>query len=158
MVCVGRTKNVTQKRLSLFLAGGLPHCVSTGVLLRYSMQFKKHMIVIGDRILLQLEDGEDRTKSGLYLPASVREKEKVAMGRVVKVGPGYPIPNPNYTEDEPWSAPKDPMRYIPLQAKEGDYAIFLREQGVEVEFEAKKYLIVPQSAVLMIVREELSEL
>ena len=122
------------------------------------MQFKKQMIVIGDRILLQLEDGEDRTKSGLYLPASVREKEKVAMGRVVKVGPGYPIPNPNYTEDEPWSAPKDPMRYIPLQAKEGDYAIFLREQGVEVEFEAKKYLIVPQSAVLMIVREELSEL
>ena len=122
------------------------------------MQFKKQMIVIGDRILLQLDDGEDRTKSGLYLPASVREKEKVAMGRVVKVGPGYPIPNPNYTEDEPWSAPKDPMRYIPLQAKEGDYAIFLREQGVEVEFETKKYLIVPQSAVLMIVREELSEL
>jgi co-chaperonin GroES (HSP10) len=87
----------------------------------------------------------------------VREKEKVAMGRVIKVGPGYPIPNPNYTEDEPWSSPKDPMRYIPLQAKEGDYAIFLREQGVEVEFEEKKYLIVPQSAVLMIVRDELAE-
>ncbi|HTO93424.1 MAG TPA: co-chaperone GroES family protein [Bacteroidota bacterium] len=121
------------------------------------MQFRKKMIVIGDRVLLQLEDGQDRTKSGLYLPASVREKEKVAMGRVVRVGPGYPIPNPNYTEDEPWSTPKDPMRYIPLQAKEGDYAIFLREQGVEVEFEDQKYLIVPQSAVLMIVREELGE-
>jgi len=121
------------------------------------MQFRKKMIVIGDRVLLQLDDGQDRTKSGLYLPASVREKEKVAMGRVVRVGPGYPIPNPNYTEDEPWSTPKDPMRYIPLQAKEGDYAIFLREQGVEVEFEEQKYLIVPQSAVLMIVREELGE-
>jgi co-chaperonin GroES (HSP10) len=116
------------------------------------------MIVIGDRILLQLLDGQDKTKSGLYLPASVREKEKVAMGKIIKVGPGYPIPNPNYTEDEPWSAPKDPMRYIPLQAKEGDYAIFIREQGVEVEFEEEKYLIVPQSAVLMLVREELSEL
>jgi len=121
------------------------------------MQFRKKMIVIGDRVLLQLEDGQDKTKSGLYLPASVREKEKVAMGRVVRVGPGYPIPNPNYTEDEPWSTPKDPMRYIPLQAKEGDYAIFLREQGVEVEFEDQKYLIVPQSAVLMIVRDELGE-
>lgn len=121
------------------------------------MHFKKQMIVIGDRILLQLDDGQDKTKSGLYLPASVREKEKVAMGKIMKVGPGYPIPNPNYTEDEPWSTPKDPMRYIPLQAKEGDYAIFLREQGVEVEFEEKKYLIVPQSAVLMLVREELSE-
>jgi co-chaperonin GroES (HSP10) len=120
------------------------------------MQFRKQIVVIGDRILLQLDDGLDRTKSGLYLPASVREKEKVAMGKVVKVGPGYPIPNPNYTEDEPWSSPKDPMRYIPLQAKEGDYAIFLREQGIEVEFEEARYLIVPQSAVLMIVREELS--
>jgi len=123
-----------------------------------AMQFRKSMMVIGDRILLQLDDGQDRTKSGLYLPASVREKEKVAMGRIIKVGPGYPIPNPNYTEDEPWKAPKDPMRYIPLQAKEGDYAIFLREQGVDVEFEENKYIIVPQSAVLMLVREELSEM
>ena len=121
------------------------------------MQLRKQMIVVGDRILLQLDDGQDKTKSGLYLPASVREKEKVAMGRVVRVGPGYPIPNPNYTEDEPWTKPKDPMRYIPLQAKEGDYAIFLREQGVEVEFEETKYLIVPQSAVLVLVRDELRE-
>lgn len=121
------------------------------------MEYRKQMLVVGDRILLQLDDGEDKTKSGLYLPASVREKEKVATGRVVRVGPGYPIPNPNYTDDEPWSTPREPMRYIPLQAKEGDYAMFLREQGVEVEFEGKKYLIVPQSAVLLLVRDEISE-
>jgi len=121
------------------------------------MQWHKEMIVIGDRILLQLDEAEDKTKSGLYLPPSVREKEKVAMGKIVKVGPGYPIPNPNYSEDEPWSTPKDPMRYIPLQAKEGDYAIFLREQAIEIEFESRKYLIVPQSAVLVIVRDELRE-
>ena len=121
------------------------------------MQLRKEMIVVGDRVLLQLDDSDDRTKSGLYLPPSVREKEKVAMGLIQKVGPGYPVPNPNYTEDEPWTKPKDPARYIPLQAHEGDYAIFLREQGVEVEFEEKKYLIVPQSAVLMLVRNELSE-
>jgi chaperonin GroES len=122
-----------------------------------AMQVKKQMIVVGDRVLLELDDGDDRTKSGLYLPASVREKEKVATGKVVRVGPGYPIPNPNYTEDEPWSTPKDPMRYIPLQAKEGDYAIFLREQAIEVEFEGKKFLIVPQSAVLMLARNRLAE-
>jgi chaperonin GroES len=121
------------------------------------MQLRKQMIVVGDRILLQLEEDQDKTKSGLYLPPSVREKEKVATGRVVKVGPGYPIPNPNYTEDEPWSTPKDPARYIPLQVKEGDWAIFLREQGIEVEFEGTKYLIVPQSAVLLVLRNELSE-
>jgi chaperonin GroES len=121
------------------------------------MQWRKELIVIGDRVLLQLDEAEDKTKSGLYLPPSVREKEKVAMGKVVKVGPGYPIPNPNYTEDEPWSSPKEPMRYIPLQAKEGDYAIFLREQAIEVEFEENKYLIVPQSAVLVLVRDELHD-
>lgn len=122
-----------------------------------AVQIRKQMIVVGDRILLQLDEELDKTKSGLYLPPSVREKEKVAMGKVVKVGPGYPIPNPNYTEDEPWSTPKDPMKYIPLQAKDGDYAIFLREQAIEVEFEEQKYLIVPQSAVLMLVRQEIIE-
>jgi chaperonin GroES len=121
------------------------------------MQLRKQMIVVGDRVLLQLDDEQDKTKSGLYLPPSVREKEKVAIGRVVKVGPGYPVPNPNYTDDEPWSTPKDPARYIPLQVREGDYAIFLREQGIEVEFEESKYLIVPQSAVLMVLRNELRE-
>ena len=121
------------------------------------MQIRKQIVVVGDRILLQLDEGEDKTKSGLYLPASFREREKVAMGRAVKVGPGYAIPNPNYTEDEPWTSPKDPARYIPLQVREGDYAIFLREQAVEVEFEEKKYLIVPQSAVLMVVRNEYTE-
>lgn len=125
--------------------------------MQMGIELRKQVVVIGDRILLQLDVEGDRMKSGLYLPPSVREKEKVAMGRVVKVGPGYPIPNPNYTDDEPWSQPKDPMRYIPLQAREGDYALFLREQGIEVEFEERKYLIVPQSAVLMLVRDELLE-
>jgi co-chaperonin GroES (HSP10) len=121
------------------------------------MQLRKQMLVVGDRILLEADDGQDRTQSGLYLPPSVREKEKVATGRVAKVGPGYPIPNPAYSEDEPWSTPKEPMRYIPLQAREGDYAMFLREQGIDVEFEGKKYIIVPQSAVLMLVRNQLVE-
>jgi chaperonin GroES len=121
------------------------------------IRVKKELIVVGDRVLLSLDEGQDKTKSGLYLPASVREKEKVASGKVVRVGPGYPIPNPNYTEDEPWSTNREPMKYIPLQAREGDYAIFLREQGIEVEFEESKYVIVPQSAVLMLMRSELHE-
>lgn len=122
-----------------------------------AIRVKKELIVVGDRVLLTLDEGSEKTKAGLYLPASVREKDKVATGRVTKVGPGYPIPNPNYTEDEPWSTNKEPMKYIPLQAREGDYAIFLREQGIEVEYEDEKYLIVPQSAILMLLRSELHE-
>lgn len=118
---------------------------------------KKELIVVGDRVLLEPETGQDKTKAGLYLPETVREREKVVTGKVVKVGPGHPIPNPNYTDDEPWAKPKDPARYIPLQVKEGDVALFLRDQAVEVEFQDKKYFVVPQSAVLLIVREELHE-
>jgi co-chaperonin GroES (HSP10) len=121
------------------------------------IQLRKQMLVVGDRVLLELELGQDKTKAGLYLPDTVREKDKVATGRVVKVGPGYPVPNPNFTDDEPWSKPKDPARYIPLQVKEGDQALFLRDQAIEVEFQEKKYLVVPQSAILMIVRDELHE-
>ncbi len=121
------------------------------------IQLRKQMIIVGDRVLLELETGQDKTKAGLYLPDTVREKDKVATGRVVKVGPGFPVPNPNYNEDEPWSSPKDPARYIPLQVKENDYALFLRDQAIEVEFEERKYLVVPQTAILMLVRDELHE-
>lgn len=121
------------------------------------IQLRKQMIVVGDRVLLELETGQDKTKAGLYLPDTVREKEKVATGRVVKVGPGYAVPNPSFTDDEPWAKPKDPARYIPLQVREGDYALFLRDQAIEVEFEEKKYLVVPQTAILVFVRDELHE-
>jgi co-chaperonin GroES (HSP10) len=46
------------------------------------------------------------------------------------------------------------VKYIPLQAKEGDLAIFLRKEAVEIEFDAEKYLIIPQTAVLLLIRED----
>ncbi len=114
---------------------------------------RKQLIVVGDRVLIVPDSDKDRTEHGLYLPPSVKEKEKVQSGYVVKVGPGYPVPNPNFIDQESWSpSPKDPVKYIPLQAEEGDYAIFIRDQAIEIEYESKKYLIVPQSAVLMLIR------
>jgi co-chaperonin GroES (HSP10) len=49
------------------------------------------------------------------------------------------------------------VKYLPLQAAEGDYAIFLKESAMEIEFEDKKYLIVPHSAILVLVRTEILE-
>ena len=49
-------------------------------------------IVVGDRVLIKPKNQKDRTKSGLYLPPGVQEKEKIHSGYVLKVGPGYPIP------------------------------------------------------------------
>lgn len=121
------------------------------------MKAKKNLIIVGDRVLIDLDERMEKTNSGLYLPPTVREKEKVQGGYIVKVGPGYPVPDAGAT-DEPWSGSrKREIKYIPLQAAEGDYAIFLRESAIEIEFENKKYLIVPQSAILALVRTEFTE-
>ncbi|MDI6803912.1 MAG: co-chaperone GroES family protein [Bacteroidota bacterium] len=118
------------------------------------MKFKNNkIIIIGDKVLIAPESDKDKTEHGLYLPPTVKEKEKVQSGYIVKVGPGYPVPNPQFIDQEPWSTtPKDPVKYIPLQAEEGDYAIFTKEQAIEIEYESKKYLIVPQSAILVLIR------
>lgn len=109
-------------------------------------------IVVGDRILVKPQEESSRTSSGLYLPAGVAEKEKVQSGYVIKVGPGYATAA--QVEDEPWKDSNENVKYIPLQAKESDLAIFLRKEAFEIEFEKQKYLIVPQSAVLLLIRNE----
>ena len=114
-------------------------------------KFKK-LIVIGDRLLIRPAKPNERTESGLYLPPGVHEKEKVQQGYIIKTGPGYAIPMP--VEDEPWKNEEDKVKYIPLQAREGDLAIFLLSGATEVMYEGEKYFIVPQSAILMLEREE----
>ena len=114
-------------------------------------KFKK-LIVIGDRMLIRPASLNERTESGLYLPPGVQEKEKVQQGYVIKTGPGYAIPMP--VESETWKGEEEQVKYVPLQAREGDLAIFLLSGATEVIYEGDKYFIVPQSAILMLEREE----
>jgi co-chaperonin GroES (HSP10) len=114
-------------------------------------KFKK-LVIIGDRVLIRPSKPDERTNSGLYLPPGVQEKEKVQQGYVIKIGPGYAIPM--LVDDEPWKNQEDQVKYVPLQAREGDIAIFLLSGATEVIYEAEKYFIVPQSAILMLEREE----
>jgi len=112
----------------------------------------KKLIIIGDRVLIRPSKPNERTQTGLYLPPGVQEKEKVQQGFIIKIGPGYAIPVP--PEDEPWKNQDEQVRYLPLQAKEGDLAIFLLGGATEIMYENEKYFIVPQSAILMLEREE----
>ena len=112
----------------------------------------KKLIIIGDRLLIKPARPDEKTASGLYLPPGVQEKEKVQQGYIIKAGPGYAIPMP--VEDEPWKAEEEKIKYLPLQAKEGDLAIFLLNAAIEVMYEGDKYFIVPQSAILMLERDE----
>ena len=114
----------------------------------------KRLVVIGDRVLVKQEDLDDRTEVGLYLPQTVVEKEEVQSGRVVLTGPGIPLPQPQDTDDEPWrSIPTEP-KYLPMQAEPGDYALFLKKMAVEIKFEGEKYLIIPHSSIMVLIREE----
>ena len=110
-------------------------------------------ILVGDRVLIKPKSPQDRTKTGLYLPPGVQENEKIYSGFVLKVGPGYPIPAINEV-DEPWKNKSDEVKYVPLQPKEGDLAIYMQKSGWEIEFNKDKYVIVPHSAILMLIRDE----
>lgn len=108
-------------------------------------------VVVGDRVLIKPRNMDTHTRSGLVLPASVKEKEEIHSGYILKTGPGYPIPNSDI--EEFWKGAED-TKYIGMQAKEGDLAIFLKSRSFEIEFENEKYLIVPHGAILLLIRDD----
>lgn len=115
---------------------------------------KRELLVVGDRVLIRIEDGEERTKVGLYLPATAVDGQQVQGGTIVATGPGYPLPAVEEHLDEPWkiSGTKE-TRYVPMQARVGDYALFFRKAAVEITFENERYLVVPQAAILTLARD-----
>lgn len=110
-------------------------------------------ILVGDRVLVKPKNPQSKTKSGLYLPPTVQENEKVQSGYIMKVGPGYPIPA-MVDQEEFWKTNKEEVKYVPLQAREGDLAVYLQKTGYEIEFNREKYIILPHSAILLIIRDE----
>lgn len=92
------------------------------------MRWVKELLLVGDRVLIAPEEGEQTTETGLYLPPTVKEKEKVLSGYVVKVGPGYAVPGP--FEEEPWRASRGAVRapagrggrlcHVPARSGRGD--------------------------------------
>ena len=112
----------------------------------------KEIIVVGDRVLVKPKELSGKTNSGLFLPPGVEEKEKVRSGYIIKTGPGYPIPFAS-EEDQPWKEANEKTKYVPLQAKEGDLAIYLQNGSYEIEYGGEKYIIVPQNSILLLERE-----
>ena len=119
----------------------------------------KQILVVGDRILIRPDRGEKKSKAGLYLPPSVVEKQEILSGIVVEVGPGIPLGNPDEDIEEPWSTNNNSaVKYIPTQADVGDMALFLNKASIEVKIENEDYLIVPQSAILILIRDDINSL
>ncbi len=116
------------------------------------MTERKRLFVVGDRVLIEPEQGEDRSRVGLYLPATAVDSQAVQAGTVVATGPGTPISAPTELDDEPWRIVSGEARFLPVQARIGDYAIFFRRAAVEITYEDRKYLVVPQAAILVLLR------
>jgi co-chaperonin GroES (HSP10) len=112
----------------------------------------KQLLLVGDKVLIEPDEGE-KTESGLYLPQNVREREKVQTGKIVQIGPGYPVYDPALLEEEPWATNNAKKKYFPLQAKLGDYCIFLRDQAIEITFNKKNYMVASQAAILVLIRD-----
>ena len=115
----------------------------------------KQLIVVGDRVLITPQAGEERTNVGLYLPATALEGRQVQGGRSVATGPGTPMTEPASMDEEPWKIRGPDVKYLPMQARVGDYALFFRKAAVEITFEEQAYLVVPQAAILVLVRDGL---
>ena len=116
------------------------------------------LIVVGDRVLIEPLGGEQMTESGLVLPATVTEKDKVQGGRIIRVGPGYLTANPEYSESEPWKKPHESVRYLPLQAEVGDFAYFLKRDAIEMQYKGHEFLVVRHSSILALVRPNSSDI
>ncbi len=83
---------------------------------------------LSDRVLVEPQEAQTKTASGIYIPDSAQEKPQ--QGKVIAAGPGK--------QDEP------------MEVKEGDVVLYGKYAGTEVTFEDKKYLIVKQSDILAI--------
>lgn len=115
----------------------------------------RKLLVVGDRVLISPEEGEERTRVGLYLPATAVDTQQVQEGLIVATGPGDPVPDASSFDEEPWKADEKTPRFRPMQARVGDHAIFFRKAAVEITFEERRYLVVPQAAILVLIRDEL---
>lgn len=111
------------------------------------------IIMVGDKLLLKPISEEERTDSGLYLPPTIKEKETLSAGYVIKVGPGFPIPTlPE--EGEEWKPTEKRFQYFPLQAQKGDLAVYIQKHVWEIFIEGEKYVVAPYSSIVLLVRDE----
>lgn len=88
---------------------------------------------LGDRVVLKHQEAEEKTKSGIILPDSAKEKPQEAI--VVAVGPGI----------------KKDGKQVEMQVKEGDKVIYSEYAGTEVKLEDTEYIVVGQNDIIAIV-------
>jgi len=93
---------------------------------------------LSDHILIEPEKSEEKTESGILLPASAK-REKPEKGRVIAIGPGKK---------------NREGKIIPLEVKVGDNVLFNKYGPTEIKVDKKEYLIACQDDILAIIEEK----
>ena len=89
---------------------------------------------LGDRIIIELVELEEKTASGMVLPDTAKEKPQE--GKVVAVGTGRVLEN---------------GERVALEVSVGDSIIFSKYAGTEVKYDGNEYLIVRENDILAII-------
>ena len=89
---------------------------------------------LGDRIIIELVESEEKTASGIVLPDTAKEKPQE--GKVVAVGTGRVLEN---------------GERVALEVTEGDRIIFSKYAGTEVKYEGNEYLILRENDILAVI-------
>jgi hypothetical protein len=115
----------------------------------------RQVLVVGDRVLCRIEEGESITDAGLILPATVADQQQVQAGRIVSVGPGVAASHSVFAPDssEDWERHRAEPRYVAMQAQPGDVAVFYKKAAVEVSIDGQKLVVVPHGAILVLLRD-----
>lgn len=92
-----------------------------------------NMKPLGERVVLKRLEAEEKTKSGILLPDSAKEKPQEAL--VVAVGPGKETDG----------------KMSKMQVKEGNKVIYAKYEGTEVKLDDVEYIIVDQKDIMAIV-------
>ncbi len=90
---------------------------------------------LADRVVVKALAQEEKTKSGIVLPDTAKEKPQE--GEVLAVGPGKIADNGSR---------------IPMEVKAGDKVIYSKYSGTEVKIDGEEYLVLRESDVLAIVK------
>ncbi len=93
------------------------------------------IVPIGEKIVVKLEKNEEKTRSGIVLPDTAKEKPQ--RGTVIATGSGKLLDNGKKVEPE---------------VKKGDTVIFSKYAGTEIKVDGEKYLILSENDVLAIIK------
>lgn len=91
---------------------------------------------LGERVVIKVLESEEKTKSGIVLPDTAKEKPQ--MGKVLAVGPGKILEN---------------GQKVPLEVKEGDTVLFAKYAGTEVKLDGEEYMVLKESDILAVVNK-----